>query len=63
MSDPIYVEKFVTFWNSGDGWQAVVWDYPPSPPSSGSIYRLRIRVPDEVVGPAIEGEVGKEVKP
>lgn len=54
MNEPVFVEKFVTFNNYGDGWNILVWN---SPPSEYKYYRLRIPVPKELLGEAVLAEV------
>ncbi|KKU98318.1 MAG: hypothetical protein UY28_C0004G0056 [Candidatus Amesbacteria bacterium GW2011_GWB1_48_13] len=59
--EKVYVEKFVTFsYISMQGWSAYYWD---SPPSGMQYYRLKIPVPEELVGQTIEPEMsGPEIK-
>lgn len=54
-SEPVYVETFVTFPNYGAGWGLAVWWAPPT--GCGPVFRLRVRVPDVLILPPVEGVV------
>jgi hypothetical protein len=63
MSDAkVTIDKFVTFHNYGNGWDCNVWNDPTSCSGMGMrVYRLRVDVPQELLGETVKGEVIDDV--